>query len=126
GQERHARDALVGEVVHLGQALADGLHGFESMRHPCRLPVHLTVWSRRLGRRARTGPRQPRVWPSPRTTNFVVVSCSSPMGPRAWSFWVEMPISAPNPNSSPSTKRVEAFTRTAAASTSRVNRSAAS
>ena len=29
------------------------------------------------------------------------------MGPRAWSFWVEMPISAPKPSSSPSTNRVE-------------------
>ena len=37
-----------------------------------------------------------------------------------------MPISAPKPNSSPSTKRVEALTSTAAASTSRVKRSAAS
>ena len=46
------------------------------------------------------------------------------MGPRAWSFWVLMPISAPKPNSSPSTKRVEALTRTAAASTSAVKRSA--
>ena len=36
-----------------------------------------------------------------------------------------MPISAPNPNSSPSTKRDEAFTSTAAASTSLANRSAA-
>jgi len=46
------------------------------------------------------------------------------MGPRAWSFWVEMPISAPRPSSSPSMNRVEALTTTAAASTSRVNRSA--
>ena len=47
------------------------------------------------------------------------------MGPRAWSFWVEMPISAPNPSSSPSTNRVDALTRTAAASTSFTKRSAA-
>jgi len=47
------------------------------------------------------------------------------MGPRAWSFWVLMPISAPKPNCSPSVKRVEALTMTAAASTSRVNRRAA-
>ena len=69
---------------------------------------------------------EPRVWPSPWTTYFSVVSSRSPMGPRACSFWVEMPISAPNPNSSPSTNRVEALTSTAAASTSCVNRSAAS
>ena len=37
----------------------------------------------------------------------------------------EMPISAPKPNSSPSTKRVDALTSTAAASTSAVKRSAA-
>ena len=39
------------------------------------------------------------------------------MGPRAWSFWVEMPISQPRPNSPPSVKRVEALTYTAALST---------
>ena len=31
-------------------------------------------------------------------------------GPRAWSFWVEMPISQPRPNSPPSVKRVEQLT----------------
>ena len=39
------------------------------------------------------------------------------MGPRAWSFWVEMPISQPRPNSPPSVNRVEAFQYTAAEST---------
>ena len=39
------------------------------------------------------------------------------MGPRACSFWVEMPTSAPKPNSPPSVKRVEALIMTAAAST---------
>ena len=39
------------------------------------------------------------------------------MGPRACSFWVEMPISQPRPNSPPSVKRVEQFTYTAALST---------
>ena len=33
------------------------------------------------------------------------------MGPRAWSLSVEMPISAPKPNSPPSVKRVLAFRR---------------
>ena len=37
-------------------------------------------------------------------TNF-----SSAKGPRAWSFCVEMPISAPSPNMPPSVKRVEAL-----------------
>ena len=53
------------------------------------------------------------------------VISGSPIGPRACSFWVEMPISAPKPNSPPSTNRLEAFTSTAAASTSAVNRWAA-
>ena len=39
-----------------------------------------------------------------------------PIGPRACSFWLEIPISAPNPNSPPSTNREEAFTSTTAAS----------
>ncbi len=44
-------------------------------------------------------------------------SSLSPIGPRAWSFCVELPISAPIPNSPPSVKRVEALTYTQAAST---------
>ena len=47
------------------------------------------------------------------------------MGPRAWSFWVEMPISQPKPNSPPSVKRVEALTYTAALSVPLTNTSAA-
>ena len=43
---------------------------------------------------------------------------------RACSFWVEMPTSAPNPNSPPSVKRVEAFAMTTAESTSARKRSA--
>jgi glutamate-5-semialdehyde dehydrogenase len=67
------------------------------------------------------GVGQERMWPAPWMTNLSVVSSRTPMVPRAWSFCVEMPISAPKPSSSPSTKRVLAFTRTAAASTSRVS-----
>src|ERR1700675_772697 len=66
--------------------------------------------------------RYSRTWPSPIKTNLVVVSSRTPTGPRACSREVEMPISAPMPNCEPSTRRVEALTRTAAASTSRVNR----
>ena len=47
------------------------------------------------------------------------------MGPRAWSFWVLMPISAPKPNSAPSVKRVDALTTTVPASTASVKRPAA-
>src|SRR5690625_2953812 len=64
-----------------------------------------------------------RTWLSPTTSHFVVVNSASPIGPRACSFWVEIPISAPKPNSPPSVKRVEAFTMTAAESTSAMNRS---
>src|SRR5207244_4434331 len=62
--------------------------------------------------------------PSPTTTNFVVVSSRAPTGPRAWTREVEIPISAPMPNCPPSTSRVDALTRTTAASTSRVKRRA--
>ena len=43
--------------------------------------------------------RQLRTSPWPSTTNFCVVRPSSPTGPRACSLLVEMPISAPRPNS---------------------------
>ncbi len=46
------------------------------------------------------------------------------MGPRAWSFCVEMPTSAPKPNSPPSVNRVEALAMTTAESTSARKRSA--
>src|SRR4051812_44757342 len=51
-----------------------------------------------------------RMWPSPSTTYFVVQSSRTPMGPRACSFCVELPISAPMPNSPPSVNRVDALT----------------
>ena len=47
------------------------------------------------------------------------------MGPRACIFCVEMPTSTPRPNCAPSLKYVDAFTNTAAASTSRWKRCAA-
>ncbi len=65
------------------------------------------------------------VWPAPVTTYFVEVISGRPIGPRAWSFWVEMPISAPKPNSPPSVKRVDALTSTAAESTAATKRRAA-
>ena len=45
------------------------------------------------------------------------MSSLRPIGPRACSFCVEMPTSAPRPNSPPSVNRVEAFTATTAEST---------
>src|SRR5207245_3362177 len=59
-----------------------------------------------------------RSWPVPRTMNLALVSSSRPIAPRAWMRVVLMPISAPRPNWWPSWRRVEAFTKTAAASTS--------
>ena len=51
-----------------------------------------------------------RTCPDPSMTYLYVVSSSTPQGPRAWSLSVEMPISAPMPNSKPSVKRLDAFT----------------
>ena len=39
-----------------------------------------------------------RTWPSPKATNFVVVSSERPMGPKAWILVVLIPISAPSPS----------------------------
>ena len=47
--------------------------------------------------------------PSPSTTYLVVKRAESPIGPRACSFCVLIPISAPKPKTNPSVKRVEAF-----------------
>ena len=49
------------------------------------------------------------ICPSPLITYFVVVNSLIPIGPRAWSFCVEIPISPPKPNSPPSENLVEAF-----------------
>ena len=45
------------------------------------------------------------------------VSSGRAIGPRAWSFCVEIPISAPMPNCSPSVNAVDALTLTVEAST---------
>ncbi|CNM11398.1 Uncharacterised protein [Mycobacterium tuberculosis] len=66
------------------------------------------------------------MWPAPHAIHLVDVNSGSPIGPRACSFWVEMPISAPKPNCSPSVNAVDAFTITAAASICSVKRWAAS
>ncbi len=60
--------------------------------------------------------------PIPSTTHFWLVRPSRPTGPRACSLLVEMPISAPRPNSNPSAKRVDALTSTELESTSRRKR----
>ena len=61
------------------------------------------------GHAAGPGP-QDRICPSPSTTYLSEQSSRRPIGPRAWSFCVEFPISAPMPNSPPSVNRVEALT----------------
>ena len=73
-----------------------------------------TVPNPKVRRKSFTGCGRP-----PVTTYLVEVISGRPIGPRACSFWVEMPISAPKPNSPPSVKRVEALTSTAAESTAR-------
>ena len=69
---------------------------------------------RRVERAAEEADPQARVYsficPSPWATHLNEQSSRVPIGPRAWSFWVELPISAPIPNSAPSVKRVEALT----------------
>ena len=58
-----------------------------------------------------------RICPLPWTMYLYVVNSSSPIGPRAWSFCMEMPISQPKPNWPPSVNRVEQFIYTVALST---------
>ena len=50
-----------------------------------------------------------RTCPFPFTIYLYEQSSSNPIGPRACNFCVEMPISQPFPNSSPSVKRVDAL-----------------
>ena len=76
---------------------------------PDKAAVVRAIVERLLGEVAGADSAQ-RTWPSPVTTYFVEVISGSPIGPRACSFWVEMPISAPKPNSPPSVNRVEALT----------------
>ena len=90
-------------------------------RAPCRPPGR----PYRGSNSERDRETQARTWPSPSMTYFTDVSSRSPIGPRACSFWVEMPISAPSPSSKPSTNRVDALTSTAAESISPTKRRAA-
>ena len=55
------------------------------------------------------------ICPSPSMSHLYVVISSSAIGPRAPSFCVLMPISAPSPNCAPSVKLVGAFQYTQAA-----------
>ena len=87
---------------------------------------HRSAPHRRAGRAAGCRGRPTRVVTRgsgrrPRRPTWSWSARAAPIGPRACSFWVEMPISAPKPNSPPSVKRVDALTITAAASTSAVH-----
>ena len=113
--DRHQHDAVEPELV----AAPPGPHEVAEVRRverPAEDPdlSHGAGRGRRServpdGRAARERRRQGRMWPSPWTTYLNVHSSRSAIGPRAWSFWVELPISAPIPNSPPSVKRVEAL-----------------
>src|ERR1039458_6542615 len=103
------RDGVVTEIVVIGQSFQDVLRRVETHRRDL-------VESETFGEffaRVQCGHR---ICPSPRTTHLRQVSSRSPIGPRACSFWVEIPTSPPSPNSPPSMNLVEAFTMTAAAS----------
>src|SRR6478609_2126402 len=109
--DRDRADAPGQDLVDLVVGLFGGEHGGgEGAEHALSLP---------------SAPDTQRTCPSPVTTYLVDVISGRPIGPRACSFWVLMPISAPNPNSPPSVNRVEALTSTAAESTSAVRRRAA-
>jgi hypothetical protein len=55
--------------------------------------------SKALDRGRRDAPHHSRICPLPDTTYLYVVSSRSPIGPRACRRLVEMPTSAPKPNS---------------------------
>ena len=76
---------VVGQVAHLGQAAPHRVERLEPGRTAFGQPQRRVPVAHR------------RTCPSPRTTHFNVVSSFTPMGPRACSFWVEMPTSAPEP-----------------------------
>src|SRR6185369_7662975 len=108
--ERRWDGVLKANSVHA--ELVEAFFGFFSTacgrESPC--DIGFRVWSEsRHYRRA----DHSRICPSPKTMNFVVVSSSRPMGPKAWILLVLMPISAPKPSSPPSLNRVDALTITA-------------
>ena len=96
GQVDDAGDALVGQVVDLGQPVAHRRRrtrsaGARASGRPVRRPA-----LGRLGRVADAG--HGRTCPSPADDVLHASSArAGPSGPRACSFWVEMPISAPKP-----------------------------
>ena len=97
--EEHALEAELGAGVRGDREVCDVRRVEASAEHP----------DGPLLRHAAT-PCQARTCPSPQATYFRQVSSRNEIGPRTWSFCVEMPISAPRPNWPPSVNRVEAFT----------------
>jgi len=80
-EEIGQREPLPNLQGHPKMAVVERVEGAAVDRDPAAPPVHYC-----------------RTWPSPKATNFVVVSSESPIGPKAWIFVVLMPISAPNPS----------------------------
>src|SRR5690606_42015562 len=86
--ERHQLTGLLGAV----------LAAEDHQRTPHRrLPLSVLGTPAILARPSRPG-AQARTCPSPSTTHVDVVSSARPIGPRACSFCVEIPISAPRPS----------------------------
>ena len=94
------------------------------INNPSFMPASRVVGSQRSARLWRSVCSPYRLTcPLPVTMYVVVVISARAIGPRACSFCVEMPISAPNPNSPPSVNRVDALIITAAESTPFTNAS---
>src|SRR4030095_4406794 len=95
----------------------------ELVRGPCQIQRSIWIWRPfslflSFGQTKERKPKFYLICPSPVTNHFSLTSFSNAKGPLACSFCVEIPISAPRPNSSPSVNLVEAFMYTTAASTS--------
>ena len=115
GQVDDAADGLVGQVAHLGQAAPHRVQGLEPGRTAFGQPQR-----RAVARPSLTGaPARHRARP---TSTSSAPSLPSVHG-HAASGW-RCPPRRPSPSSSPSTNRVDAFTSTAAPSTSATKRSA--
>src|SRR5690606_12870720 len=122
-REQHDdRDDAVTDQHQLTGLLGAVLAGEDHQGTPHRrLPLSVLGTPAILARPSRPG-AQARTCPSPSTTHVDVVSSARPIGPRACSCCVEIPISAPRPSWPPSVNRVEAFTMIAAESSSVVKR----
>ena len=113
-------DALGNYIPALGYAdeqaqIAAAQAGFINFYDEDAVNPYVAVAARGPSRRGRSSARRAheRICPLPWITYLYVVSSRRPIGPRACNFCVEIPISAPKPNSPPSVNRVDALTITA-------------